>query len=105
MKIPGKVKIGGLTYTVAETENITLGCDYSGEILYRDLKINIRPMAREQMERSFVHELVHGVFDNLGYTDHDEKKIDELAGALYALITDNPDMFKEGEQNEPTGKS
>lgn len=94
MKIPDKVKIGGLTYTVSETENITLGCDYSGEILYRDLKMNLRPGARGQMERSFIHELVHGIFDNLGYTSRDEKKIDELAGAFYALIVDNPGLFE-----------
>jgi hypothetical protein len=93
MKIPGAVKIGGLTYVVSETKNITLGANYNAEILYRDLKINLRPMAKEQKERAFLHEALHGIYDNLGYTEHDEKQIDELAGTFYALIADNPEMF------------
>jgi hypothetical protein len=93
MKIPEKVKIGGLTYTVEETQHITFGSDYNGEVLYRDLKINLRPTARACMERTFLHEIIHAVFRNLGYTEHDEGKVDELAGALYALIVDNPEVF------------
>lgn len=45
-------------------------------------------------QRDFLHEVVHGIYDNLGYKEHDEKQVDEMAGALYALITDNPEMFK-----------
>ncbi|KAF5051093.1 hypothetical protein DSECCO2_422530 [anaerobic digester metagenome] len=93
MKIPDKIKIGGLIYTVMETENITLGMNYNAEILYGSLRINLRSMAKGQKERTFLHEVIHGIYDNLGYINHDEKKIDELASALYALIIDNPDMF------------
>jgi hypothetical protein len=100
MKIPNKVKIGGLTYTVEETPHIAFGENYNGEILYRELKIKIRPMAAEVMARSFCHEVVHAIYDNLGYSELDEKRIDELAGALHALIVDNPEMFKEDGQNE-----
>lgn len=46
--IPATIKIGGLTYTITETQNITLGNDYNGEILYRELKINVRPMERPE---------------------------------------------------------
>lgn len=99
MRIPDRVKIGGLTYTVTETPNITLGREYGGEIFYETLRINIRPVGSGKKERIFLHEVLHGIFDNLGYTDHDEKKIDELAGALYALIVDNPDMFKDNQQS------
>ena len=94
MRIPSKIKIGGLTYEVVETENITLGIDYNAEILYQSSKINIRPNgSKEQKERTFLHEVIHGIYDNLGYIDHNEKQIDELAGAFYALIVDNPNMF------------
>jgi hypothetical protein len=94
MKIPGKIKIGGLTYAVEETEHITLGTGCCGETLFLDLKINIRPSAREHMERTFWHEVFHAIYDNLGYTQHDEKQIDELAGALYGIIKDNPGIFE-----------
>lgn len=41
----------------------------------------------------FVHEMLHAICNNLGYREHDEKKIDELAQALYAVFVDNPEMF------------
>lgn len=100
MKIPQKIKIGGKTYEVSITENLTLGCDYSGEILYNDLKINIRPSATAKMEADFIHELIHGIYAHLGYSEHDEKHIEELAEALYAVIVDNPDLFTKDNNEE-----
>lgn len=94
MNVPDKIKIGGLSYDVLETENISLGMNYNAEILYGSQKINLRPMAKGQKERTFLHEVLHGIYDNLGYINHDEKQIDELAGSLYALIIDNPELFK-----------
>lgn len=96
MKIPEKIKIGGLTYDVEITDHLVLGCDYGGEILFQDLKIQIRPMAKERMEVSFLHEVVHGIYESLGYTEHDEKRVDELAHTLHGLIKDNPELFKKG---------
>lgn len=94
MKIPNKVKIGGKVYDVEITDKLTLGsANYSGEIVYPDLVIRICPAAKGKMEADFLHELLHGIFDHLGYSEHDEKKIDELANALYMVIQDNPEMF------------
>lgn len=94
MKIPNKVKIGGKVYDVEITDKLTLGsANYSGEIIYPDLVIRICPSAKGKMEADFLHELLHGIFVHLGYTDHDEKKIDELANALHMIITDNPEIF------------
>ena len=98
MRVPDKVKVGGLFYSVLETQNLKNGCDYSGEIDYVDLEIRLRPAARPRMEHCFFHELVHALHDFLGYTEHDEKKIDELAGALYALVVDNPELFTKGDE-------
>ena len=96
MRIPKKVKIGGLTYKVETTERLTLGCDYSAEILYDRLLIHISPQAKERMEADFWHEVVHGIYHRLGYREHDEKHIEELAQSIYAFIKDNPQVFKEG---------
>ena len=96
MKIPDKVKIGGLIYTVEQTESISLGQDYYGETDYTNLKMSIRPCNTSRMEAVFIHEILHGIHDILGYSKQDEKKIEELANALYALIVDNPEMFSAG---------
>lgn len=96
MKIPKTLKIGGKVYAVEITDKLSLGSvNYSGEILYNDLVIRICPSAKAKMEADFVHEMVHGIFSHLGYCEHDEKKIEELAEALYAVFVDNPDMFNE----------
>jgi len=94
MKIPEKVKVGGKTYTVKITDNISLGrVGYSAEIDYAALEIRILPCAKEKMEADFLHEVMHGIFSFLGYGEHDEKHIDELAQSLYMVIQDNPDAF------------
>ncbi len=101
MIIPDKVKIGGKIYSVEITDKLALGSvNYSGEILYNDLIIRICPSSKSKMEADFVHEMLHGIFSHLGYCKHDEKKIDELANALYAVFVDNPNMFKEGDKGK-----
>ncbi|MBQ7364097.1 MAG: hypothetical protein IJW46_00685 [Clostridia bacterium] len=94
MKIPDKIKIGGKTYTVEVTDNLMLGrASYTAEVDYFNLKIRILPNAKEKMEADFLHETVHAILDFLGYREHDEKRVDEMAQALYMVIQDNPDIF------------
>lgn len=94
MNIPKKFKIGGKVYTVEITDKLFLGnANVSAEIMYNDLVIRVSPQAQGKMEADFLHELIHGIFDHLGYRDHDEKRVDELAQALYMVIVDNPDVF------------
>lgn len=94
MIIPKKVKVGGKTYHVEITDRLNMGTVYySGECVYSDLKIRIVPQAEQKMQADFLHELLHAVYAHLGYTDHDEKHIEELAEALYMVIQDNPEMF------------
>lgn len=103
MKIPEKVKIGGKTYTVEITSKMDLGINnVSAEILYNDLVIRISPQAEQKMQADFLHEVVHGIFDHLGYTNHDEKKVDELAQSLYMVIQDNPQIFEGGDSDDRT---
>lgn len=98
MTIPKTVKIGGKVYTVEITDKLDLGSvNVSAEILYNDLIIRVSPQAQGKMEADFIHELVHGILDHLGYKEHDEKRVDELAQALYMVIVDNPDLFDDHE--------
>ena len=94
MKIPEKIKIGGKVYTVEITNKMDLGINnVSAEIIYSDLVIRVSPQAQGKMEADFLHEVTHGILEHLGYKDHDEKRVDELAQALYMVIQDNPEMF------------
>jgi hypothetical protein len=80
MQIPEKIKIGGLIYDIEMTKYIGAGENCDGEIDFSELKIKIRPTARRNTERTFLHEVVHALLSNLGYTEHDEKHTDEFAG-------------------------
>lgn len=94
MNIPQSVKIGGKVYRVEITDKLTLGkVNVTAEIDYTELVIRVHPNARGKMEADFWHELVHGILDHLGYRNHNEKKVDEMANALYMVIRDNPKMF------------
>ena len=98
MKIPEKIKIGGKTYTVEITSKMDLGINnVSAEILYGDLIIRVSPQATAKMEADFIHEMVHAIYFGLGYRDHDEKRVDELANALHSVIVDSPDVFAPAE--------
>lgn len=104
MNIPSKLKVGGKIYTVEKTEELTIGDRYMGECIYTTLSIRIVPCKAKQMEEiTFLHEMIHAIFNHLGYTNHSEKKVDELANALHMVIVDNPDIFsstsKEGKAN------
>lgn len=95
MNIPDKIKIGGKIYKVEITDNLVLGCNYSGECVESDLIIRVRPnLAKGHKESVFIHEMLHAIYDFLGYTDHDEKKIDELANTLHMVIQDNSNIFE-----------
>lgn len=101
MNIPNHVKIGGTTYQVEISEMLSLGtANFSAEIDYQNLKLRITPQAEEKMLCDLLHEIIHGIFTQLGYVEHDEKHIEELARALFALIKDNPELLKEGADND-----
>lgn len=71
MTIPEKLKIGAKVYGVEITNKLDLGnVNYSGEISYTDLAIRICPNAQAKMEADFLHEMIHGMLDHLGYTEH-----------------------------------
>lgn len=84
MTIPKSIKIGGKVYTVEITDKLYSGnANVSAEIVYNDLIIRVSPQAQGKMEADFLHELVHGILDHLGYKEHDEKRVDEFAQSLY----------------------
>lgn len=94
MNIPKSIKVGGKIYDVEITSKLDFGnINCSAEVNYSDMIIRICPQAQQKMEGDFLHELVHCIYTHLGYTNHDEKKIEELASALYMVIQDNYDMF------------
>lgn len=92
-----KVKIGGLKYSVSEVEDLAheerspglLGC-----IDYHQLTIKVEKDLNPKMqEQTLVHELVHGVFVEAGYEQHEEEMVNRIGKVMYQVLKDNDFSF------------
>ena len=88
LKIPKKVKIGGLIYKISITDDLEDAC---AEIKSHKRLIQIKKADADIMELSFLHEILHGVNNEMP-----EEHVEFLAMALYQIIKDNPNIFKNG---------
>lgn len=106
MSLPESVKVGGITYSIYITENMSGGIqNVCGECDFEKCEIRIAPQNDEKMQRDFMHEIIHAVAYHMGYTKHREKKIDSLAAALYMVAKDNPGIFDfDSEDYKPDNK-
>lgn len=99
MKIPEKVKIGGVVYDVkmvAMPDRHDKNID--GNINYGQATINISNGFGESddyKEHVLIHEVVHGIF-NLMSIEKDEELVEKIGKGLHAVIKDNPEMFSGG---------
>ena len=94
MDIPENIKIGGKIYQVAVTMMLKSGSmNSSAEIDHGESMIRITPQEDQKKCTDFLHEMVHGILNHLGYTDHDEQLVDGIANTLFAINVDNPDLF------------
>ncbi|MBQ6395757.1 MAG: hypothetical protein IJH87_05380 [Atopobiaceae bacterium] len=90
MVIPDEVRILGLTYSVVEGD-LNEG---DGYILPRQQRIVLaKGLSEEMREQVFLHEVIHGVLDQLGYSSEyeDEKLVQGLTVGLHqALFVSGP---------------
>lgn len=91
MRIPKRIKIGGLQYRVKLVKKISNRGE-SGETDSGKLVISLQSDAKkEALEVTFLHEILHAININL-----DEKEVEYLAMALYQVMRDNQQLFKNG---------
>ena len=97
MKIPEKVLIGGLWYTVERVEGTFLdgitACD--GIHSYSEQLIKVVKSGSEHYQNIvFLHEVLHAVLEAYIPSENKEDIAEQLSKGLYQLIQDNPQMFK-----------
>lgn len=92
-----KVKIGYKEYEIIKKQQvIELPNDCYGKIDYDKEIIEIsNRFNQKQQNQTFLHKLVHGIFEKLDLHDlrQDERIVNQLATALYEVILDNPHIF------------
>ena len=98
MKIPEKITVGAITYTVKEVGRINDSSNIAGRINYQlqeiELDANVAPAAKTQI---FLHEVIHAIHHHTAQ-DRDtcepsERDVDSMASALLMIMKDNPGIF------------
>lgn len=97
MKIPKKVRIGGIDYVVQYEERLISddGKALAGQIDYSEDIIRLEPKVQstQGMCQTLLHEIMHGIEHHFKM-DLTEDEIDNLASGMYMVVQDNPDMFR-----------
>jgi len=99
MRIPEKVRIGGIDYKVVFKPNPTNGTNdvcygvFDSELCEIQLN-NEREMHPERLKQTFLHELLHGAIWECGIESEDEELlVKTMARGLLQIINDNPEIF------------
>ena len=99
MRIPEKVRIGGIDYKVVFKANPLNGTNdvcygvFDSEVCEIQLN-NERPMHPERLKQTFLHELLHGAIWECGIESEDEEMlVKTMARGLFQIINDNPEIF------------
>ncbi len=97
MKIPKKLKIGGLWFQVVESADVANQGNAFGSMHCRQQKIFIEPSETQQKkEDTLIHEILHAIWWSVGLCERfkDNPKIEEeivasLGNSLYQVLKDN----------------
>lgn len=92
MKIPKKIKIGGMVYTVhRNVERLSFGDDAMGEIHYiaNTIELSSQIYGTPREEQTLIHEIIHAILKEYGYDEQDEGIVERLSSGIYALLQDN----------------
>lgn len=94
MKIPKKLKVGGLVYKIKEVDVVDGSTENWGYCNRKDLIIEIRKdMAKERKEETFLHELLHAC-DHQGDFFVSIETLNNFNYILYQVLKDN-NLLKE----------
>lgn len=85
IKIPKKIKVGGLVYKVEIVDELERGC---ADTHYGKQRIRIEKADPKFMQQVFVHELLHTI--NGEWVD---EQIEFMAMSWFQIFQDNPNLF------------
>lgn len=92
--LPKNVNVAGINYEVKEVEGLTFDHGLGGQIIYPKGIIKIdSDLCEDKKEQVFVHEMLHAIFTESGYDDHEEDMVNRLGITLYQVLKDNKLCF------------
>mgnify|MGYP000945350518 CR=1 FL=1 len=96
METDKTINILGLIYTVEEVECVSKDELRRGEINFLTNRIKIdKTMPGDLKNQVLMHEIMHAIFDLLGYEDlcTDENKVQSIATALHQVLRENDNLL------------
>jgi len=85
--IPREVQIGAIKYGICRNDRLLERLDLSGHINSRDQLVRIAHRKPDQEFLILIHEVVHGICNELGITTKDTDDAAEDEGFIKALST------------------
>ena len=85
-----EINILGVVYTIEEVEVVNKSEPRRGEINFLTNEIRIdKSMTQSLKNQVLMHEILHAVFDLLGFSElaEDEEKVQSIATALHQILT------------------
>ncbi|WP_257007606.1 hypothetical protein [Shouchella clausii] len=105
--LPEKVKVGGVYYETKTMPTVRINHDrnYMGACDYTRLTIEIlEELSDERKEDVYAHELVHAIFNEAGFDEHDEDTVTRLGKVLHQVLKDNTNFFCNKKENDKRAK-
>ena len=99
MKIPSKVRVGSIDYTInSKDERQILNARQCYGVIdyeYHTIELDSGIQDIQGLERTFLHELVHAIVKEhkINLEGDSEEVTDKLAYGLHQVIRDNPSIF------------
>jgi len=102
--LPEKVTVAGIEYEIKEVDGLSDEHGLGGQILYEKGIIKIDSgMCHDKKEQILVHELLHSVFNEAGFENHEEDVVNRLAIVLYQVLKSNKLYFGNADTAERAG--
>ena len=103
--LPTVIRVGGVDFTVVERRDLRDGnTGLNGHILYNDCEIRIeQEMTPHKKWITVWHEVLHGLLEQAGMDDHEEKIIVALGYGVTQALRDNPWLRQPPGENVATG--
>lgn len=93
-----KVKIGGIDYSIEIKNDLVGETGNWGETNLKKTTIALDSnMSKQRTDQTLVHEIVHGIFEEAGF-EQDEDKVNRLGIVLYQVLKDNDFSFLRDER-------
>lgn len=87
-----KIKVGGINYSINQVPYVENGGDrnFLGSCSSSKQLIELEEgMSKDRKEQILIHELVHAIFNECGFNEHDEDTVNRLGIVLHQVIKDN----------------